>query len=85
MARAPCEPDHLRLATPAVSSSLLIRPPIPKDFATPGLAIANDILALLNQTYGSSFPVVGLADLVAKDPAVRHSIEFANIAPPVQP
>ncbi|HKW99060.1 MAG TPA: hypothetical protein VJN43_15070 [Bryobacteraceae bacterium] len=33
--------------------------------------IANDILALLNQTYNTSFPLVNLSSVAPKDPAVR--------------
>lgn len=49
--------------------------------------IANEMLALLNQTYGTSFPFIGLADIVIQDPAVRHSIAFAGtpVAPQAKP
>lgn len=47
--------------------------------------IANELLNLLNQTYGTAYPVVSLADIVQNDPAVRHSLNFSQIIPPVQP
>ena len=49
--------------------------------------IANEMLALLNQTYGTSFPFIGLADLVIQDPAVRHSAAYAGtpVVPQAKP
>ena len=41
----------------------------------PGLTghalIANEILALLNQRFGTSFPLVNLGEVAPEDPAVR--------------
>ena len=45
--------------------------------------ISNEIISLLNQTYGTSFPLVNLAELVVQDPAVRHSTAYA--ATPLAP
>ena len=47
--------------------------------------IANDILNLLNQTYGLGFSPVSLAGIVPNDPAVRHSLQYSSVIPPVQP
>ncbi len=45
--------------------------------------IASEILTFINQSYGTRFPLIGLAPLVLQDPAVRHSIPYA--ATPIPP
>ena len=52
---------------------------------TGNAAIANDVLSFLNQTYGQTFPLISLAAISPNDPAIRHSLNFARIVPPVQP
>ncbi len=47
--------------------------------------IANDILNLFNQKYGMGYPTIGLAGIVQNDPAVRHSLQYSTVIPPVQP
>ena len=47
--------------------------------------IANDILNLFNQKYGMGYPTIGLAGIVQNDPAVRHSLQYSSVIPPVQP